>query len=71
MKDEVKILAVVGMSGSGKTEVVNFMTNKGVPQVYFGGMIYKEMEKRGIARSADGESETRFRLGGESSDSRS
>lgn len=61
MKDEVKILAVVGMSGSGKTEVVNFMTNKGVPKVYFGGMIYKEMEKRGIERSADGESEKRFR----------
>lgn len=61
MKDEVKLLAIVGMSGSGKTEIVNYLTEKGVPKVYFGGMIYKEMAKRGIERSADGESEKHFR----------
>lgn len=58
---EVKILAFVGMSGSGKSVAVDYMTKKGYPKVYFGGMIYKEMERRGIERSADGESEKKFR----------
>lgn len=59
--DNVKILAVVGMSGSGKSVVVDHLTDKGYPKVYFGGMIYKEMEKRGIERTEDGESEKNFR----------
>lgn len=57
----MKILAIVGMSGSGKSVVVDYLTEKGYPKVYFGGMIYKEMEKRGIERTEDGESEKRFR----------
>ncbi|MBQ6605956.1 AAA family ATPase [Candidatus Saccharibacteria bacterium] len=57
----VKILAIVGMSGSGKSVVVDYLTEKGIPKVYFGGMIYKEMERRGIERTPDGESEKRFR----------
>lgn len=59
--DNVKILAIVGMSGSGKSVVVDYLTEKGYPKVYFGGMIYKEMEKRGIVRTEDGESEKKFR----------
>ena len=59
--DNVKIIAVVGMSGSGKSVVVDHLTDQGYPKVYFGGMIYKEMEKRGIERSEDGESEKNFR----------
>ena len=59
--DNVKILAIVGMSGSGKSVVVDHLTDKGYPKVYFGGMIYKEMEKRGIARTEDGEAEKKFR----------
>ncbi|MBQ3292994.1 AAA family ATPase [Candidatus Saccharibacteria bacterium] len=49
------------MSGSGKSVIVDYLTEKGVPKVYFGGMIYKEMEKRGIPRTEDGESEKKFR----------
>lgn len=60
MKD-VKIVAFVGMSGSGKSVAVDYLTDKGVPKVYFGGMIYKEMERRGIERTEDGESEKHFR----------
>lgn len=59
--DNVKILAIVGMSGSGKSVLVDYLTKKGYPKVYFGGMIYKEMEKRGIERTEDGESEKLFR----------
>lgn len=60
MRNE-KILAIVGMSGSGKSVVVDYLTEKGYPKVYFGGMIYKEMEKRGLERTEDGESEKKFR----------
>ncbi len=56
---DVKILAVVGMSGSGKSVVVDYLTEHGIPKVYFGGMIYKEMEKRGIPYSPDNEREFR------------
>ena len=59
--DNVKIIAIVGMSGSGKSVVVDHLIKKGYPKVYFGGMIYKEMEKRGIPRTEDGESEKKFR----------
>ena len=43
---DIKILAIVGMSGSGKSVVVDYLTEKGYPKVYFGGMIYKEMDRR-------------------------
>lgn len=59
--DNTKILAIVGMSGSGKSVIVDHLTDKGYPKVYFGGMIYKEMEKRGIERTEDGSSERDFR----------
>ena len=59
--ENVKIIAVVGMCGSGKSVAVEYLTEKGFPRVYFGGMIYKEMEKRGIPRSEDGETEKEFR----------
>ena len=53
--DNVKILAIVGMSGSGKSVAVDYLTSKGYPRVYFGGMILKEMEKRGIEITAENE----------------
>ena len=59
--DNIKILAIVGMSGAGKSVAVDYLTDQGYPKVYFGGMIYKEMEKRGIPRTEDGESEKIFR----------
>ena len=56
---EVKILAVVGMSGSGKSVAVDYLTEKGVPKVYFGGMVLKEIERRGLERTAEIEKEVR------------
>ena len=53
--DNVKIIAIVGMSGSGKSVAVDYLTSKGYPKVYFGGMILKEMEKRGIEINAENE----------------
>lgn len=63
MKDrDVKIIAIVGMSGSGKSVAVDYLTGLGYPKVYFGGMIYKEMEKRGIEYSPDNEREFREKI---------
>ena len=45
--DNVKIVAVVGMSGSGKSVAVDYLTEKGVPKVYFGGMILAGMKELG------------------------
>ncbi len=51
--ENVKILAVVGMSGSGKSTAIEYLTDKNVPKVYFGGVIYKAMEEAGIERKPD------------------
>lgn len=56
---DVKILAIVGMSGTGKSVAVDYLTARGVPKVYFGGMIYKEMQKRDIEITPDSEREFR------------
>lgn len=57
----VKLLAIVGMSGSGKSIAIDYLASQGFPKIYFGGMIYQEMEKRGIERTSDGLSEKAFR----------
>ena len=59
--ENLKILAIVGMSGGGKSVAGDYLTSQGYPKVYFGGMIYKEMARRGIERTEDGESEKKFR----------
>ena len=59
--ENVKMIAIVGMNGAGKSEAVNYLVEKGYPKIYFGGMIYKEMKKRGIEWTADGEREKQFR----------
>ena len=51
----MKIIAIVGMSGSGKSVAVDYLTGKGVPKVYFGGMILKEVERRGMEVNPDNE----------------
>ena len=53
---DIKIVAVVGMCGSGKSTAIEYLTERGIPKVYFGGVIYKAMEEAGIARTEDGES---------------
>ena len=36
---DVKILAIVGMCGSGKSTAIDYLTEHGIPKVYFGGVI--------------------------------
>lgn len=58
---DIKILAVVGMCGSGKSTAIEYLTERGIPKIYFGGVIYKAMAEAGIERTEDGESEKKFR----------
>lgn len=44
-----KIIALVGMAGSGKGTCTTFIAKKyGVPIVHFGNMVYEEVERRGL-----------------------
>lgn len=47
-EQNVKIVAFVGLAGSGKSSAVEYLTEKGIPKIYFGGIIYKAMEEAGI-----------------------
>ncbi len=43
------ILAIVGLPGSGKTEVINYLMDKYKwPKVYFGDVTFDEMKVRGL-----------------------
>lgn len=58
--ENLKILAFVGLTGSGKTTAVEHFTSLGFPKVYFGGIIYQAMAEAGIAKGE--ENETKFRV---------
>lgn len=60
--ENVKIMAIVGMSGSGKSVAVDYLTDRGYPKVYFGGMILREMEKRGIEITPENEKKFREQI---------
>lgn len=53
--DHTKIIAFVGLSGSGKTTAVQHFTSKGHPKVYFGGIILDAMREAGIELNEDNE----------------
>lgn len=44
----VKIIAIVGMPGSGKSVVASYLKNNGFPIIRFGEIIISEVEKRGL-----------------------
>lgn len=44
----VRIMAIVGMPGSGKSVVASYLKNKGFPMIRFGEIIIREVEKRGL-----------------------
>lgn len=45
-----KIVALVGMCGSGKSVVSEMFEERGWKKIYFGGVTMKELEKRGLER---------------------
>ena len=50
-----KIIAVVGMCGSGKSIATDILEKEGWHKVYFGGVTYKKMAEEGIERTPDSE----------------
>ena len=57
----MKLIAVVGMSGTGKSVVTDYLCENNWTKLYFGGITYKLMEEAGIERTPDGKSEKEFR----------
>ena len=56
-----RLIAVVGMSGSGKSIATDYLENEGWTKLYFGGITYKLMAEAGVERTPDGKSEKEFR----------
>lgn len=54
-----KLIAVVGMAGSGKSIATDYLEKKGWTKIYFGGVIYDKMREAGIEITPD--SQKKFR----------
>jgi dephospho-CoA kinase len=55
-----KIITILGLPGSGKTEAINYLENKYKwPKVYFGEVTFEEMKKRGLEMNQENEKTTR------------
>ncbi len=57
-----KIIAVVGMCGSGKSEAVKFFVESGYRRVYFGEVVMNEMKRLGLEVNEANERATRENL---------
>lgn len=58
----IQILACVGMAGSGKTTAVNYISEKGIPKIYSGGILFDEMRSRQIDLTPDNQREFREKI---------
>jgi dephospho-CoA kinase len=43
-----KTIVLVGMPGAGKSYCVDYLTQKGIPKAYFGGITVDEVKRRGL-----------------------
>lgn len=60
--ENVKIVAFVGLTGSGKSSAVEYLTEKGFPKVYFGGIVLNEVKRRGLELTQENEQPIREEL---------
>lgn len=58
----MKIVAIVGMSGSGKSEVAQVFEEKGFARIRFGDITDKEVQKRGLELNEENERKVREQL---------
>jgi dephospho-CoA kinase len=56
---DVKIVAFVGLAGAGKTSAAEYISGKGYPKVYFGGVILNAMKEADIPITAENEASFR------------
>ena len=57
--NKIKIIAFVGLAGAGKSIAVDYITAKGYPKVYFGGVILDALTEVGLEHTQ--ENEKKFR----------
>ena len=57
-----KLIAIVGMSGSGKSVATTYLADQGYKKIYFGGVIYDKMKEAGIPITPDSQKEFRENL---------
>lgn len=60
--ENVQIVAFVGLTGSGKSTAVEYLTEKGIPKVYFGGIVLDEVSRRGLELTQENEQPIREEL---------
>lgn len=57
-----KLVAVVGMCGSGKSEITNMFIRDGYKKIYFGDVTLREVKKNGLEINEKNEKATREKL---------
>lgn len=60
--ENVKIIAFVGLTGAGKSSAVEYLTQKGYPKVYFGGVIIDGLKALGLEQTEENEKPFREEL---------
>lgn len=60
--DYVKIIALVGLAGSGKSTATNYLKQKGYPSVYFGGVVMKALKDENLEITPANEKMMRTKL---------
>jgi dephospho-CoA kinase len=53
--ENVKIVTFVGLTGAGKSSAVDYLTEKGYPKVYFGGVILQALDDAGLEHTEENE----------------
>ncbi len=56
------LITIGGKAGSGKSTAVDYLTAKGHPKVYFGGIVLDEVTKRGLELTQENEQPIREEL---------
>jgi dephospho-CoA kinase len=59
---DIKIVAFVGLAGAGKSASVDYVTEKGYPKVYFGGVVLDAMTEAGLEHTQENEKPFREEL---------
>lgn len=57
-----KLIAVVGMAGSGKSIATDYLEKKGWTKIYFGGVIYDKMREKKIEITPESQKEYREKI---------